>query len=248
MPSPDPNPPADAWKPRFYTWRDGRAEGGQIAGTHPALRAQGVSYRGYLPHVDVPERVQSLSFRLGDAVPAEVLEKWKRELGFLEKQAAPSEAKRTELRRRITVYEDAGHGECLLRQPWAAQVVQDSLLHFDGERYNMLAWCVMPNHVHALIETVDGFPVSEVVGRWKSFTARAIHAKLGRCGAMWMEDFFDRYIRSQRHLAVAAGYIRNNPVKAGLCQNPEDWPFGGNPGTAALQGRLNPEQPHTAAL
>ena len=248
MPSPDPNPSADAWKPRFQAWRDGRAEGGRMPSTHPAIRNPAWSFRGYLPHFDQPGRVQSLSFRLGDAVPADVLAKWKSELGFLEKHAPPSDAKQTELRRRITVYEDAGHGECLLREPWAAQIVRDSLLHFDGERYKMLAWCIMPNHVHALIETVDGHAVKEVVGRWKSFTARFIHARLGRSGALWMEDFFDRFIRSARHLEVASRYIAENPVKAGLCQKPEDWMFGGNPGNAGVHARLDPEQPHTAGV
>ncbi|MCR4297576.1 MAG: transposase, partial [Gallionella sp.] len=125
--------------------------------------------------------------------------------------------------RQIESLLDAGHGACWLRQPAIANIVEDALLHWDGQRYRLLAWCVMPNHVHALIETREGYSLPKVVQGWKSFTARLINQHLGRTGTVWMRDYFDRYIRDDHHLAAAMAYIHNNPLKAGLVSNMQDW-------------------------
>ena len=93
------------------------------------------------------------------------------------------------------------------------------MLHGDGQSYRLLAWCVMPNHVHGLIETCDGSPLSGVLHSWKSFTAKAINLHLNRSGTVWMLDYFDRYIRDDHHLAATIAYIQANPVKAGLVKN-----------------------------
>jgi REP element-mobilizing transposase RayT len=83
----------------------------------------------------------------------------------------------------------------------------------------------MPNHVHLLIEQVEGFPLGAVVRSWKSFTAKAINERLGRTGAVWARDYFDRFIRNEAHFCHAAAYVEDNPVKAGLVARREDWPF-----------------------
>ena len=109
--------------------------------------------RDYLPHFDRPGLVQGITFRLADSMPAEVIAGWRNELAHL----AEGEQK-AEFQRRIADYLDAGHGECLLRDERIARIVEDALLHFDGERYRLIAWVVMPNHVHSLAEMRDGWP------------------------------------------------------------------------------------------
>ena len=100
-------------------------------------------------------------------------------------------------------------------------------MRFDGSRYRLLAWCVMPNHVHVLIEPVETLP--KIVQSWKSYTGRwalAHNAELGLGvpgGRFWMRDYWDRYIRDQRHLDAVVAYIHRNPVIAGLCDRPEEW-------------------------
>jgi REP element-mobilizing transposase RayT len=84
----------------------------------------------------------------------------------------------------------------------------------------------MPNHVHALITSLDGFEFSNILHSWKSFTGKAANNVLGESGQFWQEDYFDRYIRNSRHYAVARDYIEMNPVVAGLCERKEDWRFG----------------------
>ena len=111
--------------------------------------------RGYLPHLDQPRSYQAINFRLHDGVPAHVIERWKEELGWLESTHSNTLAANT-LHEHIVKYEDAGHGACWLRQPAIAKLVEDALLYFDGARYRQIAWCIMPNHVHTLIETFEG--------------------------------------------------------------------------------------------
>ena len=181
--------------------------------------------RGYHPHFDQPGLVQSLTFRLDDSVPESLLEQWRAELGLLGTVPA-GHAGLAKLRARVDKYEDAGHGACHLRHPEIAAVVEEALLHFDGERYRLLEWCVMPNHVHSLVETIAGHAIADVVRSWKSFSGREANRILGRRGKFWMADYFDRFIRDERHLAAARGYVRANPVKAGLCQGEGEWRFG----------------------
>ncbi len=185
---------------------------GGSAGVPPA---KGWRSRGYVPHLDHPGLIQSITFRLADALPAEVVERLRQ-----------GESDDTRLREKLEDYLNAGHGECLLREPAHAQTVENALLHFDGQRYRLLAWAVMPNHVHVLIETQAGHALADVVQSWKSFTAKAINQALGRQGALWQREYFDRYIRDERHLQAMIEYIDNNPVKAGLVKMASDWRFG----------------------
>ncbi len=172
--------------------------------------------RGFLPHFDGGEAIQSVTFRLADALPAEVLLAWKEEL-------RQSPTQEVALRRRIEQYVDAGHGACHLRDPRIARLVQDALLHFDAQRYRLLAWVVMPNHVHGLLETWEGFPLHAIVRSWKGFTAREANTLLNRRGAFWQADYFDRYIRNEAHWQRVVAYIHENPVKAGLVGRAEEW-------------------------
>lgn len=187
-----------------------------------SFRHKGWHSRGYLPHLDAAGEIQALTFRLADSLPAKVVLGWKREL---ERCGADLKQREHQLCQRVACYEDAGHGSCLLREPACAAMVQTALLHFDGERYRLLEWCVMPNHVHVLMHCCFGTSLGEIVRSWKTFTARNINALTGTGGKFWALDYHDRYIRDLNHLADARVYIRNNPVKAGLCEKPEAWPW-----------------------
>ena len=208
--------------------------------------------RGYIPHFDIPDLVQSVTFRLHDSLPEHVIAAWKEELGLLgaslgARTSCPHGAQALPafnllrsgqdvrapsiLRERISDYEDAGHGECFLKNREIAAIVQDALLYFDGERYRLLDWCIMPNHVHVLIEINDRYSLSDIVRSWKSFTAKKANAVLGRKGDFWMPDYYDRFIRNEEHLAVVSVYIRENPVRCGLVKNAEDWEFGSAAGS-----------------
>jgi len=65
--------------------------------------------------------------------------------------------------RRLAVFEDAGHGSCLLSVPTHAEVVQRLLIEGHPTRYRLIEWCVMPNHVHVLMEEAATHPLSVVI-------------------------------------------------------------------------------------
>lgn len=170
--------------------------------------------------MDAAGVIQAVTFRLHDSLPRSVVEKWKMEL-----PADPDDLAHVELRKKIATYEDAGHGRCVLRDPKHAKVVQDALLFFDGDRYRLLEWVIMPNHVHVMIKP-EGDTIDRIIKSWKTHTAKLINQSMGTSGSLWERDYFDRFIRNERHYHAARTYIHMNPVKAGLCKSPEDWSFG----------------------
>ena len=185
-----------------------------------APRGYGWHSRGYLPHFDGGSIPQSITFRLFDSLPKTILDQWSEELS-----AHSSELTDIEMRKRIAAYLDQGHGRCYLKAPWVAKIVQDAMLFFDKEKYRLSAWVVMPNHVHMVMTPLPGKPLAGIMQSLKSFTANEANKLLARKGPFWMPDYFDRYIRNERHLVGAIAYVENNPVKAGLCRRPQDWPF-----------------------
>jgi len=180
--------------------------------------------RGYLPHRDEIGIMQNITFRLSDSVPVKIIAEWRRELKIIPGLAA-YDLRNIELRRRMEKYEDACHGNCLLIHPQIAEIVQTALLFFDGERYRLLEWCIMPNHVHALVIPDKGHLLANIVHSWKSYTGHAVKKLLDLKKPFWMVEYHDRFIRNERHLEIVQDYIRHNPVVAGLVRNPEDWPW-----------------------
>jgi putative transposase len=171
------------------------------------IQPRGWHSRDYLSHFDSPETVQFVTFRLADSLPASVAEMLHREANV------------HHLDREL----DVGLGACWLRRPEIASLVQQALLHFDCARYRLISWCLMPNHVHVVIEVMDGHSLTNIVRSWKSFTARKANDQLGRSDPFWHPDYFDRYMRNEEHLAQTVEYVEMNPVKAGLTKRSEDW-------------------------
>ena len=185
----------------------------------PAIH-KGWHSRGYLPHLDAGDVVQMVTFRLADSFPQEMLALWADELARLPKDEAA-----TERHRRIERYIDRGAEDCRLHDKRIASLVQAALLHFDGDRYGLHAWVVMPNHVHALITAADDHSLPDIVHSWKSYTANRANRLLGRQGDFWHRDYYDRYIRDDRHYAATVAYIEANPARANLCAYANKWAF-----------------------
>ena len=154
--------------------------------------------RGYLPHFDGWDVSQHVVFRLFDSAP-------------------PTEQEGDDVL-------DRHLGSCFMRDPTCARIVAEAL-QSHSDHYALQAWCVMPNHVHALIATKADSPLGQIVHFWKSVTRRRINEHLARSGDVWAKDYFDRFIRDQRHFNTNKHYIEMNPVTAGLCATPEAWPF-----------------------
>ena len=174
--------------------------------------------RGYLPHFEEPGLIQGITFRLIDSLPRKFLDRCEQEL-----QSLPEHRRQIEKEKRISKMLDHGIGKCHLRDPRVASVVENALLFFDTERYNLLCWCIMPNHVHSMIETFERYGLDDVVHSWKSYTSNEANKILGRRGSLWQPEYHDRFIRDDDHYAKAFRYVENNPVKARLVAKAEDW-------------------------
>jgi type I restriction enzyme R subunit/putative DNA methylase len=101
----------------------------------------------------------------------------------------------------------------------------------------------MPNHVHALFQPFDGWTLARIVGPWKSFTGRRLGSQYPCPGPrrVWHREYWDRFIRDENHFLAAREYIHDNPVKAGLVERAEDWPW-----SSASLGPLGPCSPSSA--
>lgn len=200
------------------------------AGFQPAESEVVKKQGSHLPHWTADGATYHVVFRLADAVAVDVQEQWKQEREELERKHADgklSNLQRVELKRlhsnKVSGYLDSGYGSCLLRDTGNAELVQKALLHFAGNRYELLAHAVMPNHVHVVVRPNEGHELSEIVHSWKRFTAREINKKLGKSGEVWRSEYYDRIIRDEKEFETTVKYVLENPEKANLT----NWPFVG---------------------
>ena len=216
-----------------------RASGVEPERVNP-LRS-GIHTRGYLPHVKREGARYFVTFRLADSLPKEVLlkiqgERAERLSQFYARQdamkklgtAAPGPGALADIERdyhrKLEQYLDQGRGACWLRRPDIAEVVANALQYFVGERYQLSAWIVMPNHVHVVLWPMANHTLSGITQSWKRFTAREANQRLSRTGQVfWQPEVFDHWIRNDVEHARCCRYVVNNPVKARLCPTPEDW-------------------------
>ena len=163
-----------------------------------------------------------VTWRLRDSLPQAKLEQWREERNlWLLRHPRPWDARTTnrfaiQFSRRIENWLDQGSGSCLLKDPALSRIVGDSLRHFDGLRYELASFVVMPNHVHVLFRPLGSHHLKNIVKSWKGFSAHVINRKIGESGRIWQKDYWDRLIRHPRHFLKCAEYIRKNPEKAEL--------------------------------
>lgn len=180
---------------------------------HARQGFRGWHERGYLPHRDEPGLTQFVTFRLTDCFPRKLRGEWEH-LWKIEE----NDHRRAELER----YLDRSHGECQLRQPRIAELVENALRFFHGERYDLRAWVIMPNHVHVLFQ-IGTTPMSDIVASWKKHTARKANRWLKKRGRFWELDYWDTYMRDMEHEQATLHYIEANPVKAMLIRESQQW-------------------------
>ena len=185
-----------------------------------------------LPHWTKDGATYAVAFRLADALPQHVLEAWKREREDIVLRAEQQSRELTAVERRelshlystrVDTFLDAGQGASYLRDPRIAQIVRVALMHFDGQRYDLVAWCIMPNHVHVILRPLGDHALPDILHSWKSFTSKAIGKEAGLSGQFWQEESYDHLIRDEEDFNNQVTYLLGNPEKAGL----KDWQWCG---------------------
>ncbi len=174
-------------------------------------------HRGKLPHRNKESLLQFITFRLADSLPKEVLAELEEKVRRL-----PEKQSQIELRILRERYLNKGLGSCALQHPEMAKVMMEALQYHDDVKYDLLAWSIMPNHVHVLIKTNDKLP--KIIQSWKSFTGKWAlknneKYSLGiapNADKFWMPEYWDRFIRDEAHYNNTVRYVLNNPASAGL--------------------------------
>ena len=179
-------------------------------------------HRRNLPHWQQGECWVFVTWRLGDSLPKVKLDQWKEErAAWLSLHSEPWDRKteaeyHDRFSRQIDEWLDQGSGSCVLKEPANANIVAEALRHFDGERYEIASFVVMPNHVHVLFRPLGDHALAEILKSWKGFMAREINRRSGKAGSLWQDEYWDRLVRNEGHFFKVVEYIRENPVKAGL--------------------------------
>ena len=178
-----------------------------------------------LPHLNCDNGIYHVCFRLADSIPREKMDQLKREKELILSSSAYrnrtlTKEEKERLRylrtKQIEEFLDAGYGNCYLRRPEIAEIAKTSLQYFEGQRYFLHAWSIMPNHVHVIVEPAPGWNLEKIVHSWKSFTANMINKKLRRHGQLWQHEPYDHLIRNEHEYREQVDYVWNNPEKAGL--------------------------------
>jgi len=189
-------------------------------------------YARHLPH-QVPEDMPLfLTWNLKGAMPRSVRDQLEREMESLDRQPAKiGESPRDRALRhgklmfaKADEYLDrTDQGPLHLQDAAAAKIVEHAILFGAAERYKLFAWCIMANHVHVLLTPI--WELAKVTQGLKGFTAREVNRLQDEVGrTLWMDESYDHWARDEEELLRIIVYIENNPVKAGLCEKPEDWP------------------------
>jgi REP element-mobilizing transposase RayT len=180
--------------------------------------------RGRLPHWEKEEGLYFITFHLADSLPKSVIVKIAerhRILATAQQNNAhllPEQKAQLDVysHARIEEYFDSGAGACPFVDQRIAGAMAAALRFWEERRYRLLAWCVMPNHVHVVVRLFPGQELARVVKAWKNFSAKAANHALGRRGQFWQREYYDRLIRNGNELSRAIRYIVENPAKAGL--------------------------------
>lgn len=196
-------------------------------------------YRRRLPHIQPPGAEFFVTFRLAGSLPYELLEDLRQrarrerlEIAKIEEDDERKLKLDEQRRREFGQWDDALDqmlgGPQWLGEQAVADIVVESLQHFAGVRYELDAFCIMPNHVHLLVRPLEEkngefYSLAGIVHSIKSYTANAANRILERRGRFWQREFYDRIVCDEREWERIVQYVLNNPVKAGLVREQEDW-------------------------
>ncbi len=206
-------------------------------------------YRRKLPHWH-PEGVMFfITFRLANSLPLQIIldlqDQRERERQSLRLKFSGAQLRKElyQLDKKYFGRFDEWLDRCIEESPrWLAeeriaQIVVNELHALDGERYALIAYCIMPNHVHMVIDTAKHrfkpahhgptvpYPLTDTLKLLKGRTARYCNQALGRSGKFWHHESYDHVVRDEKEYERIIWYVLNNPVKAGLVRNWEDWKF-----------------------
>jgi REP element-mobilizing transposase RayT len=196
-------------------------------------------YRRNLPHIQPGGSTFLINFRLAGSLPQFVIEQLKADAEQLERklQAISDSSERLllkdqEQRKLFGKWDDALHksqtGPFYLKDDAIAEIVANAIRYHDGKWFELIAFCIMPNHVHIVLKPLEvssttDFSLTKITHNIKRNSAKQANAALGRAGQFWQHESYDHFARDDAELGRIIQYVVNNPAKAGLAQDWRDW-------------------------
>jgi REP element-mobilizing transposase RayT len=183
-----------------------------------------------LPHIQIGGATYFVTFRLKNSLPTEVLENLSLEAERIKR--LPKDKISVEQHRWFEKLDDyldqSFFGEPLLRNEEIADLVAGALHYRDARVYDLISFCVMPNHVHLICTPLEKekdrfYSLTEILHSLKRHTAREANKILQRSGAFWQDESYDHIIRDEAELERIIKYVLYNPVKANLVKEQKDW-------------------------
>ncbi len=213
-----------------------------------------IQYRRNLPHIHPPGATFFITFRLAGTLPQHVINELRANMNKEIKQCVTKygknrkQAKNEAYRIQKRYFGKFGHlldnpksGPVWLQKPEIAAIVINKIHELDGDRYHVIAYTIMPNHVHLVIQMIENensehrktvvgrkrknYPLAKAMQLLKGSTSRKCNIALGRSGNFWHHESYDHYVRDEEELHRIIEYVLNNPVKAGLVSHWREWKF-----------------------
>jgi putative transposase len=205
------------------------------------MKSQDVDYRRNLPHIHPEGFPIFITFNLVESLPKEVTKRLKEQRDQELKALATDASSKAQVHEKYFNKYDkwldkCEHGHQWLKNKHIASIVMQKIHSFENERYQVLTYCIMPNHVHLLVKlmtkqairhkgTTATYPLTDTIRLIKGGTARECNLILNRTGSFWQYESYDHYVRDEQELERIINYILNNPVKAGLVKEWTEWKF-----------------------
>ncbi len=196
-------------------------------------------YRRHLPHFQPSGATLFITFRLAGSLPTHVIQAMKEEHAQLKREAEriPDDKERATYvyqgqKRLFDKWDQAldqtTTGPFWLQDPQIASLVTNSMHYLDKRVYDLIAYSVMPNHVHIVFTPLpkdenEYHSLSGIMHSLKGYTAGRANRLLGRTGTFWQHESYDHVVRDEAELKRVVAYVMNNPVKAGLVKEWQDW-------------------------
>jgi REP element-mobilizing transposase RayT len=205
------------------------------------MESNSIFYRRNLPHYQTSEGVYSVVFRLYGSLPKDVVlqmqDELRQQVNAIRKDSSTADQIASlyekHFRKFDFLLDRSVSGSAWLSTEPVARIVSDALRYWDGIRFTLICYCIMPNHVHLIIslkETADvrdskdkKYILTDILHSIKRFSAHRANAYLKRKGIFWQHESYDHIIRDSEELRRSVEYVVNNPVEAGLTERWEDW-------------------------
>ena len=205
------------------------------------MNPKDIFYRRNLPHIHLEGYPMFITFNLTESIPKEVvaglISQREQEL----KNLSPKSNEYYKIHKKYfgkydEWLDNSKSGHQWLRNENLAEIVAKKIHSMANERYELVAFCIMPNHVHLLIRSFTdktvghhgktaNYPLADTLRLIKGSTARECNLGLGRTGKFWHIESYDHYVRDEEEFQRIIKYILNNPVKAGLVKEWKQWKF-----------------------